>query len=126
VAIPLVIDFRSGCDVDRVTLDRMGDRRVRALTRQFVDAKLVELTKPPSTGDTIDDEALAEWSDHGPVARGSQGAVLPVTSRTTTLADPMTTSLLAEVARRTTTVEIDPSVIEALCGRTKPHTKPRG
>ncbi len=103
----------------------MGDRRVRALTRQFVDAELVELTKQPSTGDTFDDDASAEWSDNGEVARGSQHEVLPVTSRTTTLADPLTTSLLAEVARRTSTVEIDPSVIAAARALTK-HTKPRG
>lgn len=103
----------------------MGDRRVRALTRQFVDVRLVELTKQASTGETDDDSAFAEWSETGQVARGSQHEGHPIASRTTTLADPLTTSLLAEVARRTSTVEIDPSVLAAARALTK-HTKPRG
>lgn len=97
----------------------MGERRAKALTRQSVDASLVELTRVPISGDEVDSEAFAEWHD-GPVADGSQHAMLPVTSRTTTLADPLTTSLLAEVARRTSTVEIDPSVLEAAREQTKP------
>jgi hypothetical protein len=97
----------------------MGDR-AKALTRQFVDSHLVELTKNPIvTDDPIDDDPLAEWSDNSPVAKGSQNAALPVTSRTKTLADPLTTSLLAEVARRTSTVEIDPSVIALARAHTK-------
>ena len=101
----------------------MGDRRVKALTRQFVDANLVELTKKPITGDVIDDDdPSADWSDANPIAKGSQDAALPVTSRTQTLADPMTTGLLAEVARRTATVELDPGVIE-LARRTTRDTR---
>lgn len=96
----------------------MGDRRARPLTRPFVDTNLVELTKQPITGD---EDAFTEWTDDSPIAGGSQNEMLPVTSRTATLADPLTTSLLAEVARRTTTVEIDPSVVEAA----RAHTKPR-
>jgi hypothetical protein len=87
----------------------MGDR-AKTLTRQFVDSNLIELTRNPIVSD--DDDPIAEWSDHGPVAKGSQNAALPVASRTKTLADPLTTSLLAEVARRTSTVEIDPAVIQ--------------
>jgi hypothetical protein len=35
----------------------------------------------------------------------------PLTSRTTTLDDPLTTSLLAEIARRPSTVEMSPAQI---------------
>ncbi len=96
----------------------MGDRRARPLTRQFVDTNLVELTKQPIKGD---EDAFGEWTD-SPIAGGSQNEMLPVTSRTETLADPLTTSLLAEVARRTSTVEIDPRVVEAARAESK---KPR-
>jgi hypothetical protein len=100
--------------------DAMGDR-AKALTRQFVDTNLVELTKKRIVCEPLDDDPIAEWSDNGPIAKGSQNAALPVTSRTQTLADPMTTSLLAEVARRTATVEIDPSVLALALANTKPR-----
>lgn len=37
---------------------------------------------------------------------------LPVSSRTATLDDPLTTSLLAEVARRSRTIEVSPEQID--------------
>jgi len=55
------------------------------------------------------DDPLGDWDDVPVVATGSQSNALPTTSRTATLADPLTTQLLAEVARRTATAEFDPT-----------------
>src|SRR5262245_13400322 len=46
---------------------------------------------------------------------------LPV-SRTATLDDPLTTSLLAEVARRTKTVEVSPEQIDQIVEQIDPDT----
>jgi len=55
-------------------------------------------------------EAAAE-SDEGwsVAAQGSGATGAPLTSRTTTVSDPLTMALLAEVARSSRTVDFDPS-----------------
>jgi hypothetical protein len=80
---------------------------------------LVELTKKSIVSPDVsvdDDDPLVDWDESVEpvsVAAGSQPSALPTTSRTATLSDPLTTGLLAEVARRTSTVEIDAETIEA-------------
>lgn len=92
-------------------------RRART-TRSYGEQELVELTRKSIVGDTVghtgeSDDPFEEWNEEGgAVAMGSQPAALPATSRTATLADPLTTGLLAEVARRTSTVELDPTTVE--------------
>ena len=46
--------------------------------------------------------------------KGSSGPDAQLTSRTATLDDPLTTSLLAEVTRRTRTVDVSADQIEAI------------
>jgi hypothetical protein len=101
----------------------MGERRERP-TKRLDSDDLMALAKQSLVADDIaevvplqardaaasDDDPLADWAD-GEVAVGSQSDALPTTSRTATLADPLTTQLLAEVARRTATMEVDPSVL---------------
>lgn len=53
-----------------------------------------------------------EWDDDPALAGGSQPAALPTTSRTATLPDPLTTTLLAEVTRHSRTMEMDPQALE--------------
>lgn len=57
-----------------------------------------ELTPVPAEND---------WQDVE-MALGSQANVAPLYARTTTVSDPMTMALLAEVARSSRTMEIDP------------------
>jgi hypothetical protein len=111
----------------------MGDRRERS-TVPILNADLVALTKKSivetehDVGEHVlaekaavygavvdDDDPYADWADDEPspvIATGSQPEALPASSRTATLSDPLTTGLLAEVARRTETLELDPSTIE--------------
>jgi hypothetical protein len=96
----------------------MGDRSGRT-TQPFENADLVAATKKSLISQDQpqdDDDPLAEWDELTPdaIPMGSQPDALPTTSRTATVHDPMTTGLLAEVARRTSTMEIDPrSLMEA-------------
>lgn len=94
----------------------MADRSGKT-TRRFDSSELVALTKKPivasETAVEQDDDPFADWDERMTVAAGSQSDALPTTSRTATLADPLTTQLLAEVARRTATIEIDPSTMAA-------------
>jgi hypothetical protein len=46
--------------------------------------------------------------------KGSSGPEVQLTSRTTTLDDPLTTSLLAEITRRTRTIDVSADQIEAI------------
>lgn len=46
------------------------------------------------------DDVFDEWEDDVPIAAGSQPQAMPTTSRTATRSDPLTTGVLAEVARR--------------------------
>jgi hypothetical protein len=103
----------------------MGDRRERptkrlensdltALAKQSIVADETAEVAPPQAEEAADDDPLADWEEdqQSPVvASGSQSNALPTTSRTTTVADPLTTQLLAEVARRTSTMEFDPDEI---------------
>jgi len=66
------------------------------------EARNDELTPVPAEND---------WQDVE-MALGSQANVAPLYARTTTVSDPMTMALLAEVARASKTIEIDPSKIE--------------
>lgn len=52
-----------------------------------------------------------DWSDVE-MATGSQANVAPLSARTTTVSDPMTMALLAEVARASRTMEIDPEKVD--------------
>ena len=92
----------------------MGDRSERT-TRRFQSSDLIAQTKKPIVEQPVpqDDDPLADWSDVPSVAAGSQPEALPATSRTQTVSDPMATALLAEVARRTKTIEMDPLTVEA-------------
>ncbi len=104
----------------------MGDRSGRT-TRRFDSADLVALSKKSIIDPIVpivpivadNDDPFADWDERQPdaIAAGSQGSALPTTSRTATVHDPMTTGLLAEVARRTATIEIDPSMIAAAAVR---------
>jgi hypothetical protein len=112
-----------------ITLSEMGkrdDSSPRA-TREFDTARLAALTKqplpdrrPPKAHDQpVEDPIFDESSD--PISLG----------RTATLDDPMTTGLLAEVARRSQTAEFDEEQIKELLekvdvGETShPHTRRR-
>lgn len=63
--------------------------------------------KPPAS-----EPAAPRLAGPGPV-RIPRSSTPPLTSRTATLDDPLTTSLLAEIARRPTTVEMSPAQIAA-------------
>jgi hypothetical protein len=63
--------------------------------------------KPPAT-----EPAAPRLAGPGP-ARVPRSSTPPLTSRTATLDDPLTTSLLAEIARRPSTVEMSPAQIAA-------------
>lgn len=102
----------------------MGERRERptkrlenadlmALAKQSVVADETSAVARPQAEGASDDDPLADWEDTPvrAIATGSQSNALPTTSRTATLADPLTTQLLAEVARQTATVEVDPDDI---------------
>jgi hypothetical protein len=84
-----------------------GDKHARQ-TARFDSRKLAELTKqhvPAETGS--DDHGVPGTPKPGPLA-------MP---RTTTLDDPFTTSLLAEVARRSKTIEVSPAQVDEAMNR---------
>jgi hypothetical protein len=88
----------------------MGDRSSRT-TEPFQNMDLLELTKKPIVNVSVDDieeyDPLDdEWTAPG-FASGSNVAAEPTRARTPTVHDPMTTGLLAEVARRKPTIELD-------------------
>jgi len=83
-----------------------GDKHARQ-TARFDRRKLAELTKQAALTEPT---APAEpWRDQA--NPGTPIAAPLATSRTTTLDDPFTTSLLAEVARRSRTIELSPAQI---------------
>jgi hypothetical protein len=61
---------------------------------------------------TATEPAAPRLAGPGP-ARIPRSSTPPLTSRTATLDDPLTTSLLAEIARRPSTVEMSPAQIAA-------------
>lgn len=79
-----------------------GDKHARQ-TARFDSRKLAELTKTHIPAETGND-------DHGvPGTPKPHPLAMP---RTTTLDDPLTTCLLAEVARRSRTIELSPAQID--------------
>lgn len=60
------------------------------------------------------DDVFSEWDDDVPIAAGSQPQAMPTTSRTATRSDPLTTGVLAEVARRAPAPDSLENAIRAL------------
>ena len=102
----------------------MNARAPRA-TRKFNTATLAALQKA-TTGETeaVQPRRMRSVTSHPEPA-------LPARSRTATIEDPMTTQLLAEVARRAQTIEIDEDAIDSVVGELgaaetgHPHTRRR-
>ena len=84
-----------------------GDKHARQ-TARFDSRKLAELTKTHIPADTGDDDHVV------PGVPRPDPLAMP---RTTTLDDPLTTMLLAEVARRSRTVELSPAQIDEAMNR---------
>jgi len=85
-----------------------GDKRSRRSAR-YETRELAVLSRKQTPSEADWDEKVAAGSQKLPLAP----PVVPVEARTTTLDDPLTTSLLAEVARRNT-LEVSPEDIEEL------------
>lgn len=100
----------------------MGEKRQPPRSTQKLDGDELARMARESAGqahqgdDYVEDEltpipAENDWQDVE-MALGSQANVAPLYSRTTTVSDPMTMALLAEVARSSRTMEIDPMKVE--------------
>lgn len=96
------------------------------MTQRFCfDSELVALGSDVEHDTIIDDDPFADWADDDgtggakAVASGSQSEALPTTSRTATVVDPLTTTLLAEVSRHHQTQEIPAAVLAAAVEETK-------
>lgn len=76
-----------------------GDQRRTKRTARYNSRELAVLSKKQTP-------SAKDWDDK--VAAGSQKVPLVLGSRTKTVDDPLTTRILAEVARRTTTVDVSP------------------
>lgn len=87
------------------------------------DSDLVALGSDVEHDTIIDDDPFADWADDDTsakgVASGSQSEALPTTSRTATVVDPLTTTLLAEVSRHSQTQEIPAAILAAAVEETK-------
>ena len=81
-----------------------GDKRNPRRSAKYDVRELARLSKKHVATEAEWDEKLAEGALK---VQGTQ----PV-ARTTTLDDPLTTSLLAEVARRSKTIEVEPEQID--------------
>lgn len=91
------------------------DTRHSRPTLQFDSRELARLTAKEIVTVPMDEveDAFGEWDDEDvPIAAGSQPQAMPTTSRTATLSDPLTTGLLAEVARRSRTREVSAGTLE--------------
>ena len=93
-----------GTSQDLVTLGSMGegDKRSRR-TARYDSRELAVLSRRQTPSEADWDEKVAAGTQQLPVA--------PLEARTTTVDDPLTTSLLAEVARRRT-IEVSPEDID--------------
>ena len=81
-----------------------GDKRQSKRVVRFDSRELARLSRQQAPSE-------AEWDEK--VASGAPKDVdAALRSRTATLDDPLTTSLLAEVARRTSTIEVSPDQID--------------
>jgi hypothetical protein len=107
----------------------MGEKRQPRSTQKLTAEELTKMARA-STGEQREvlESVVAEddWQDVE-IALGSQANVAPISARTTTVSDPMTMALLAEVARNSRTVDFDDERIEearALAGEHDEITKP--
>ena len=101
------LDPSQGLSVN-VAFMGMGDNTKHSRpTTKFDASELIRLTRSDivtvpleELGAEDPDDAFREWDEDARFPTGSQPEVLPTTSRTATLADPLTTGVLAEVSRR--------------------------
>ena len=109
-------------------------RRPQRTTRRFDSAKLAEATRRAAAPPPPDENALADDSltdDAPPAPTAEDAAALLVRSRAMTVENPITTQLLAEVARSSQTVDFDEDVIDQAVDklgdgeRPHPHTRRR-
>lgn len=105
----------------------MGKRDdVPRTTREFDSAKLAALTKQALANEPSSSKVHVE-----PVQEEDASEPVPTVGRTATLDDPLTTGLLAEVARRSQTSDFDEDLIKEVLtkldgGETShPHTRRR-
>jgi hypothetical protein len=89
-------------------------------SRFCFDSDLVPLATTDLDHDTvIDDDPFRDWADD-PIGLAAGSLATGTSSvRTTTVVDPLTTSVLAEVSRRRPTEEIPPSTLAAALEKTK-------
>jgi hypothetical protein len=101
------------------------DHRAERKTRRFDSAKLAELARG-----TQKIEPIAVTKQPAPVVPLAEDRP-PTRPRTETIEDPMTTAMLAEVARRAQTVDFDEKLIEDVVNNLgtgdtpHPHTRRR-
>jgi hypothetical protein len=80
-----------------------GEQRRSKRSARYDTRELAVLSKQQTPSE-------ADWDEK--IAAGSQKLPVAVAARTTTVDDPLTTRILAEVARRTHTVEVSPDQID--------------
>lgn len=88
-----------------------GEQRRSRRTARYDSRELALLSKKQTPTE-------ADWDEK--IAAGSQKLPTALDSRTTTVDDPLTTSLLAEVARRTSTVEVSADQVDAIAEPDEP------
>ena len=108
-------------------------RRPQRTTRRFDSAKLAAATRkaaaPPPDEEARTEDAPSDDPPAAPTAEDA--AALLVRSRAMTVENPITTQLLAEVARSSQTVDFDEDVIDQAVDklgdgeRPHPHTRRR-
>jgi hypothetical protein len=81
-----------------------GDKRSSRRTTKYESRELAQLSKKHVPTE-------AEWDEKVAASALKVSDPMPV-ARTATLDDPLTTSLLAEVARRSRTIEVSPEQID--------------
>jgi hypothetical protein len=113
----------------------MGEKRQPPRSTQKLGSDQLARMARESAGEVrevLEEEELTpvpaenDWGDVE-MALGSQANVAPLSARTTTVSDPMTMALLAEVARSSRTMEIDPVKLEeakAIADEHEEITKP--
>jgi hypothetical protein len=80
-----------------------GEQRRSRRSARYDTRELAVLSKKQTPSE-------ADWDEK--IAAGSQKLPVALASRTTTVDDPLTTRILAEVARRTHTIEVSPDQID--------------
>ena len=113
-----------------ITLKEMGKRDDSSprTTREFDSARLAALTKQP----LVDKPASSKADPDYPDVEDEDLDKTPLQfGRAPTIDDPLTTGLLAEVTRRSQTVEFDDDTIQGVLERidsgdtSHPHTRRR-